>query len=513
MLKKIIFLSNKKYSLRADKSFLFLIILTGTILRILLAINTQIWFDEALSIYIARVPVIKLLPFIIARSWEQQPLLYSLLLKLLLNFNLSELWLRMLSVCCGVAVIYMTYKLALLVFDKYVGLLSASLVAFNGTFLNYSCQLRVYMVWVLLSILSLYFLVKLIANPSRKNIIFHILFTALAIYAHYFGFFLLLAELLLLFLNKQSSKLNVRLRFLVLSCIIILVIPHVIYAFIKFKYFAIFGEYYAANNATPLTILSLFKEYSDYSGIFILYFSIISCVLIKKIKLNVFKGGLRGSLKQIINYVFFDLRMSLVFFYFFIPITIVFIISQYKYAVFHEYRFFLPFFIFYYFVIAWACSLSGERFKKWLFASLVLITFLNASHYSALAIKNSSSQSVSREFKKITKSLKSGLEKDDILAVSNIYKNAAIFNYVNRPIRIITSPQSIKKAFLLRSFSWQEDEIIKDFSMLKNEKRIWLITDKDVESSIEWFTKNPQVKLLEERNIDSSKLLLYRINN
>jgi len=507
------FLSNKRYSLKADKYFLFLIIFAGSMLRILTAINKQIWFDEALSIYIARVPVLKLLPFILARSWEQQTLLYPLLLKLLLNFNLSELWLRVLSVCCGAAVIYMTYKLALLVFDKYVGLLSASLVAFSEYFINYSCALRVYIVWVLFSILSFYFLVKLIANPSRKNIIFQILFTALAIYAHYFGFFLLLAESLFLFLNKQSSKLNVRLKFLVLSCITGLIMPNIIYAFIKFKYFAIFGEYYTLSKTTFISLLSLFEEYSDYSGIFVLYFLIISWVLIKKIKLSVFKSGLRGGLKQMMHYVFFDLRMSLVFFYFFIPIAIVFIISQYKYAVFNEYRFFLPFFIFYYFVIAWACSLFGERFKKWLFASLVLITFLNASRYSALVIKNSSSQSISREFKKITKSLKSGLEKDDILAVSNISKNVAIFNYLNRPIIIIASPQFIKKTFVLKNFSWQEDEIIKDFSMLKNEKRIWLITDKDTESSIEWFTKNPQVKLLEERDIDSSKLLLYEMNN
>ena len=501
-------LSNKKYSLTGDKSFLFLIILAGSILRLFVAANKQIWFDEALSIYIARLPLMKLFPFAI-RSWEMHPPLYHLLLKLLLNVNSSELWLRIVSVCCGSMVIYMTYRLASLVFDKYVGLLSCSLVAFSEAFISHSCGLRVYIIWALFSILSVYFLVKLLAIPSRKNIILHILFTVLAIYAHYFGFFILLAELLFLFLNKQASKLNAQFRFFIIGWIIILIIPNIIYAFIKFRNFPVFGEYYAASKPTPITILYLFIGYSDYTGILILYFLITNYVLIKKINLVLFKRGLLENLKQMMNYLSSSLRLSLVFFYFLLPIVIVFIVFQYKYSVFNEPRFFLPFFVFYYFAVAWSCSLSGERLKKWLFVFLISITFLNALRYSVVLVEQQSSFGL----EKISKSLKPGLEEADTLAVTNIFYFLPIFNYLNRPIKILTAPQYIKEGYILKVFIPQDDEIIKDFGTLKNKKRLWLIAENDAGRSFEWLTKNPQVKLIKERYFSGAKLLLYNINN
>src|ERR1700733_3288624 len=140
-----------------DLSLLAVITGVAAALRFHSLATKSFWFDEGVSVAIARLDWYNFARILWRR--EANMSLYYLLFRGWLHFGRSEFFVRSLSVCFAVASIPVIYLLGRRLFDARVGLLAAALLAVNAYHVQYSQDARSYSLMVFLcSLSSLYFL-------------------------------------------------------------------------------------------------------------------------------------------------------------------------------------------------------------------------------------------------------------------------------------------------------------------------------------------------------------------
>jgi mannosyltransferase len=123
-------------------------------------------------------------------------------------FGSGEIALRSLSVLFGGLSVPVIVLLGTRLFGRPAGLLSGLLLALSPFFVHYEQTARAYPLLVLLVLLSSYFFVRQIEQPSRPALIAYVLASVLAIYAHYFAAFILLVQFLTLLAVKRRAALT-----------------------------------------------------------------------------------------------------------------------------------------------------------------------------------------------------------------------------------------------------------------------------------------------------------------
>lgn len=121
--------------------------------------------------------------------------LYYVLLRVWLHLGNSEFFIRLLSVIPGVATIAVVYALGKRLCGHKVALTAALLLTIHGTHVAYSQEARSYALLVLLCTVSYLCFVLAIETSAVKYWLLYILFSALAVYAHFFAFLMLPAQL------------------------------------------------------------------------------------------------------------------------------------------------------------------------------------------------------------------------------------------------------------------------------------------------------------------------------
>lgn len=114
-------------------------------------------------------------------------------------FDSKEYPTRMLSVIFGVFSIFFIYKLAKALFNHRVAIWSAFLLSFSVFHIYYSRQVRHYSLFSLLTIVSFYLFVHLLATGKRRFFFFNIIANFLLINTYPFGLLIVLAQYLVLF--------------------------------------------------------------------------------------------------------------------------------------------------------------------------------------------------------------------------------------------------------------------------------------------------------------------------
>ena len=151
------------------------------------------WFDEGASVAIARLDWYNFIRLIWRR--EANMTLYYLLLRGWQHLGGSEWFIRGLSVVFSVAAIPTIYVLALRLFDRRIAIISSLLLAVNVYQVRYAQEARSYSLFIWLSILSCLFLVRYIQTADNRYRTAFIAISALAVYAHFYFAFLIVAEL------------------------------------------------------------------------------------------------------------------------------------------------------------------------------------------------------------------------------------------------------------------------------------------------------------------------------
>lgn len=124
--------------------------------------------------------------------------LYYVLLRAWLHLGNSEVFIRLLSVIPGVATIAVVYAIAKRLCGSKVALTAALLLTIHGAHVAYSQEARSYALLVLLCTVSYLCFVLAIETPALKYWFLYVLFSALAVYAHFFAFLILPAQLVAL---------------------------------------------------------------------------------------------------------------------------------------------------------------------------------------------------------------------------------------------------------------------------------------------------------------------------
>jgi len=157
----------------------------------------SLWYDEGFSVYLSRMT----LGEITARTAADihPPLYYYLLHFWMGLFGSSEVALRSLSVVFAVLTVPVVYGIGLKLFGRPGALLSALLIAISPLFLWYAQEARMYTLVTFLTALSSWLLLILLSRqPGRgsaraRSLLWagYALANALAIYAHFYAFFII----------------------------------------------------------------------------------------------------------------------------------------------------------------------------------------------------------------------------------------------------------------------------------------------------------------------------------
>jgi mannosyltransferase len=175
-----------------ELSLLVLVAGLAAVLRFHSLAAKSFWFDEGVSVAIARLDWYNFARILWRR--EANMSLYYFLLHFWLRFGGSEFFLRALSVLFAVASVPVVYLLGRRLFDSRVGLIAAALMAVNAYHVQYSQDARSYSLMVLHCLLSSLYFLKCLDEPSSRNRAAYVLSSALAVYAQFFSALLLIAQ-------------------------------------------------------------------------------------------------------------------------------------------------------------------------------------------------------------------------------------------------------------------------------------------------------------------------------
>ena len=164
------------------------IVLLAFALRIYRIQVQSIWWDEGISVHLARLDPLTILS---ARAGSQHPPLYYLLLRCWSKVGgFSEFSVRFFSLLSGVMLIASVYWVTGRVFDRLTALVSMLIVALNPAYVIYSQEARVYIMLPLTFLLILSKLHLLARGEFRSRDWWSLaLWEALSLYLHYFSLF------------------------------------------------------------------------------------------------------------------------------------------------------------------------------------------------------------------------------------------------------------------------------------------------------------------------------------
>ena len=167
------------------------------------------YFDEILSFVYASDNLTFSQSYSSSSKLDATPYLFNFFLKIIFHIFsyetlIGKLFLAILSVLSILSVTYLSF----LINKNKSYLLTAFLISFNIYLISHTSDLRVYILFFLLSSLSLVFFVKLIKNENKiNNLVLFLVFTLLTIFSHPFGIILFFSYIFyvgLIFINNKK---------------------------------------------------------------------------------------------------------------------------------------------------------------------------------------------------------------------------------------------------------------------------------------------------------------------
>jgi uncharacterized membrane protein len=180
--------------------FSFLILILALLLRLVL-INQSFWLDEAAQALESVRPLSQQLDI----RGDFQPPLYHLAVHFFSLVSRAEWWLRLTSVIPALITIYMVMKIARLIADEKIALMTGLFLATSQFFIFYSQELRPYAFAAMWAVLSMYRLLTMVKKPHFDWQ--YLLFTTLGMYSVYTFPFLILAQFIMIIMfHRQLLK-------------------------------------------------------------------------------------------------------------------------------------------------------------------------------------------------------------------------------------------------------------------------------------------------------------------
>ncbi|MEO5777758.1 MAG: glycosyltransferase family 39 protein [Flavobacterium sp.] len=271
---------------------IIIILVIASIIRLYHLVYQSVWLDEIASITEANPSVNWSDLNVTIVTSDPHPQLYFIFLKTLFILFGYTIWVaRFYSAVVGVLGVFSIYLLGKEMMNKNIGLISAFLLAINAFHLNYSQEVRMYALLCLVTVLSFYRLIIFLKNTTYKNAVWYGIFTGLMLITQFFGLFVLVSQLFILFIVLLRLDKKEKLQFLYKS-----IVSGIVSTAIFLPAVGIFIETtkkkYAAILPTTIdTIKQIFKDFADNSDA-VLWISmlIIAFYFVVVIKKKLFKN-------------------------------------------------------------------------------------------------------------------------------------------------------------------------------------------------------------------------------
>lgn len=164
------------------------------------------WDDEVLSIYHAQ-SLTKVSALLSLQMGNAHPPLYFLLLRFwMMAGSDREVWTRLLSALLAMPTLVLIFLIGRRLSSPRAGLIAAFLYAFMPLTLIYNREVRMYSLFVTLSCLSLYLLLKALDKGRIADWAFFSVATFLTLITHYHGLLVMLAQGIFVLADALRSK-------------------------------------------------------------------------------------------------------------------------------------------------------------------------------------------------------------------------------------------------------------------------------------------------------------------
>lgn len=160
---------------------LLLILLLALVLR-LISLNQSLWLDEGIQWWASTTFPVKQLVTEYIKGDFNPPLFHIILHYWIKLFGASAISLRLPSVIFGIATVYFTYKIAIIL--KVNPVFASLLMATAPLHIYYSQEARMYSLAAFTTTAAFYFLLK-------RQLVPYVIFATLALYSHYLIWFLI----------------------------------------------------------------------------------------------------------------------------------------------------------------------------------------------------------------------------------------------------------------------------------------------------------------------------------
>lgn len=243
--------------------------------------------DEPFSVYHAQMDILSIIKFL---SEGNNPPLYEIILHYWIKFwGVSELSVRFPSLVFSSFTVIFIYKIGAKYLNNRVALYSSILFICSNYQILFAQQARVYSLLGLLSAMSMHYFLALLNQPVieksekkylNKYVINIIIINTLIIYSHYFGFFILITQFLIVVSNKKLRTNHCRTFVLALAIIALLYTPNVYIILNRFLVSSIHGTWVKPPNGID-SVYNMFRSLSNAPVVTISALLILTTSLIK----------------------------------------------------------------------------------------------------------------------------------------------------------------------------------------------------------------------------------------
>ncbi len=328
---------------------------------------------------------------------------------------------RLLSVLFGILSLYFVFRISqIFLSGKLQIVLVLLLYAFSPLNIFYSQEVRMLSLNLFLCLGSVYYFLVFINSDSKKYGTLYVIYTILALYTHYFSFFILFTQLFLVtvyFYNKKIGSATIKLFYIYFFIINLLYVPW---------YGVLFDQTSKGQPwRTMQTLLQVGKNgvdyfrdaflstYIDFESKGIYYFSMFFglCII----------GFIFYFLLRTINSKsLFTVKSNSILFFFLLPFLIALIISHYQSIVLSRY---LSILLPYLFILLVCFSF---KFLKRTAAVMAIVLLISVSCYGTYI--NYSNKFKNNDYRKIISYVENNFNQNDKIIVEPHFMGWA-FNY------------------------------------------------------------------------------------
>lgn len=317
--------------------------------------------DEPYSVYHAQMDLIPVLDYLASGN---NPPLYEIMLHFWIDlFGISEFSVRFPSLIFSGASVFFMYQIGKKYLNEKIAIYACLIFILSNYQLSFAHEARTYALLGLLSLASVYYYLGIVIDKeggSRKQLIGYIIATALLVYSHYFGFFIIVAQLLYLLIHPKLFKQYWKMVSIAAVSIFLLYLPNLIVLFTRVADYGERSSYWLSKPKGLESIYNMLWKFSNAPVVTVVVITVfaiaIGIYMVKRKSINVLPTS------------------KFIFIWFVFVFTAMFLLS-YQIPMFHD-RYVMPAAIAFPLIVAIALdSLTGKSWHKYFFAGVVIGLF------------------------------------------------------------------------------------------------------------------------------------------